>query len=218
MEELRVVSVNIGEAESIQRHDRDGSTVVTGINKRPVPHSVRVGAAGLEGDAICNEKHHGGVDQAVYAYGVADYEWWSEQLQRRVEYGTFGDNLTIAGLPADMMAGDRLLIGNLILEVTAPRIPCATLAAIMNERDFGIRFRRAERPGFYFRVLNEGELRQGDAVTIVENPQDGVTMLELFRLAYDNSPSPDDLRRALAAPIAERLRRKFESRLGSTEA
>lgn len=214
MEELRIISVNVGDAEPIRQGDRN---VLTGINKQPVQKTVFIGRAGLRDDVICDRQHHGGVDQAVYAYAAGDYEWWANALQRHVPPGTFGENLTIAGLPGDMNAGDRLLIGNLILEVTAPRIPCGTLAAKMNDSGFGLQFRRAERPGFYFRVLNEGEVTAGDAVTIVENPQDGISMLELFRLSYQPGPSVVDLRRALASPIAERMRAKFESRLAAMD-
>jgi MOSC domain-containing protein YiiM len=87
----------------------------------------------------------------------------------------------------------------------------------MNDSGFGLQFRRAERPGFYFRVLNEGEVTAGDGVTLVENPQDGISMLELFRLSYQPGPSAVDLRRALASPIAERMRAKFESRLAAMD-
>ena len=116
-----------------------------------------------------------------------------------------------------MNAGDRLLIGNLILEVTSPRIPCGTLAAKMNDSRFGLQFRQAERPGFYFRVLNEGEVTAGDVVTIVENDQESVSMLELFRLSYEPRPNADQLRQALASPIAARMRARFESRLATVE-
>lgn len=207
---MRIESINRGEAESINHGAR---TIVTGINKQVVNDGIRVGINGLDGDTICDNHHHGGVDQAVYAYSVSDYQWWSQRKGRRIASGTFGENLTIDGLPSDMNAGERLLIGNVILEVTAPRIPCSTLAAQMRDSNFGLEFRRAERPGFYFRVLNEGEIATGDSVTFVENPDCDVTMLELFRLSYEPSPSEEKLRRVLEAPIAERMRQKFEARL-----
>ena len=131
-------------------------------------------------------------------------------------HGTFGENLTIAGLPPDMKAGDRLLIGDVILEATMPRIPCSTLAAAMNDSNFGLQFRRAERPGYYFRVLNEGSVAPGDSVTLVENPGDCITMLELFRLSYEIKPDAKSLCRALDAPIAERMRARFESKIASS--
>ncbi len=209
---MRIVSVNVASAEPI---DIGGDSVLTGILKRPVDGAVRIDEAGLEGDVVCDTERHGGPDQAVYAYAAADYEWWSRELDRELAPGTFGDNLTIAGLPEDIHVGDRLLIGSVILEASAPRIPCKTLAARMDDSGFGLRFRRAERPGYYFRVLNGGEISAGEAVTIVEDPSSSVTMLDLYRLSFQPSPQPEDLERVLAAPIAERLRRRFETKLAA---
>jgi len=212
MQGMRVVSVNVGSAETLRRGERD---IVSGIHKRPLPSSVRIGSGGVEGDVICNTEHHGGADQAVYAYGTGDYDWWTKELGRRLEPGTFGENLTIEGLPDDLHVGDRLLIGNVILEATSPRIPCATLAVEMDDPGFGVTFRRAERPGFYFRVLNDGEIAAGDGVTLVEDPSSQVTMLDLFRLRYEPAPDRAALERALSESIAQRMRARFAARLAA---
>ena len=214
MERMRVVSVNVGRPETIRHGARE---FVTGINKHPAYRTIHVTEQGIEFDVICDEVHHGGPDQAVYAYGAGDYEWWSNQLGRDIPFGTFGDNLTIEGLPSDFNTGDRLLIGDVILEATAPRIPCGTLAAKMQDSGFGMQFRRAERPGFYFRVLNEGDIAVGDTATLVEDSTDSISMLEQFRLSYEINPSVRDLQRALDAPIAERMRSKFEARLSAAD-
>ena len=212
MHRMRVASVNVGSAERLRRGDEE---IVSGIRKRPVASAVRIGLDGLEHDVICDSEHHGGKDQAVYAYGTGDYAWWSAELGRRLAPGTFGENLTIDGLPDDLHVGDRLLIGNVILEATSPRIPCSTLATEMNDSGFGLEFRRAERPGFYFRVLNDGEIEAGDGVTLVEDPSSDVTMLDLFRLRYQPAPDRAALERVLAAPIAERMREMFVARLAT---
>lgn len=191
---------------------------VTGIDKQPAGECIAITTAGIEGDEVCDTAHHGGPDQAVYAYSTADYEWWSAKLGRPLRPGTFGDNLTIDGLPSDMNAGDRLLIGSALLEATAPRIPCSTLAATMRDGDFGLAFRRAEKPGIYFRVLNEGEVCPGDRVTLVENTDPTVSILVLFRLYYENSPGRDALESALRAPIAARMRKRFEAKLAALPA
>ena len=209
MDGMRVARINIGAAETISHRGREFET---GIRKRAVDGPVAIGPDGVGDDVICDLENHGGADQAVYAYGTADYEWWSSELGRSVEPGTFGENLTIDGLPDDLHVGDRLLIGNVILEATSPRIPCATLSAEMGDSNFGMAFRRAERPGFYFRVLNPGEISAGDAVTLAEDPSSGVTMLDLFRLRYDLSPDAGLLDRALAAPVAERMRELIQSK------
>lgn len=212
MEQMRILSVNTGLAESLQV---GGQVQLTGINKRPVRDSVHVGELGLANDSVCDSEHHGGVDQAVYVYSANDYVWWSQELDREIPYGTFGDNLTIAEFPDDMNAGDRLLVGDLILEATAPRIPCRTLAAKMQDSNFGLRFREAERPGVYFRVLNPGDVAAGDPVTLVEMPGESVSMLEIFRAWYQLHPSIELLQRIVAAPVAERMLAKFSAKLSA---
>jgi len=205
-----ITSVNLGSAETIT-HGKQSR--ITGICKYPVDGNVEVSQLGLRGDHVLNTKHHGGVDQAVYAYSADDYEWWATQTGRDFPAGLFGENLTIAGLPSDLFVGDRLLIGDLVLEATSARIPCGTLAMRMGERDFGLKFRQAERPGIYFRVLNPGAVANGDSVTMVEADSGAVTVIDLFRFAYETSHDANQLRCFLDAPIAERVREKIESKL-----
>lgn len=212
MEDMRVTSVNVGREETIDHGNR---RFTTGIRKRPVEGPVFIGSDTVAGDTISDKKHHGGVDQVVYAYSMDDYEWWSAQLGRKLLPGTFGDNLTVAGLPSDMNVGDRLLIGDVLLEATAPRIPCGTLAAQMQDSGFGMTFRKAERPGIYFRVLNEGQVSAGDAVTYIENPAPVVSILELYCLAYELRPDPAAMERFLEAPLAKRVRASIEQKLAA---
>lgn len=209
-ESMRITSVNIGNAETILH---GGQSMRTGICKRPIAGSVDVTELGLHGDHVLDSDHHGGPDQAVYAYSTDDYEWWASETNRDYPAGLFGENLTIRGLPSDMYVGDRLLIGDLVLEATSARIPCGTLATRMQDRGFGQTFRKAERPGIYFRVLNPGPVSSGDSVTLVEGDAGKVTVLDLFRFAYATSHEADQLRRWLEAPLAERVRTKIETTL-----
>lgn len=209
---MRIESINVGRAEIITYGSK---SMESGICKNPVKGPVLLAAEGLPNDAIVNTKHHGGIDQAVYAYSADDYDWWSEQTGREYSPGLFGENLTIRGLPTDMHVGDRLLIGEVVLEATSPRIPCDTFAMRMQDTGFGMSFRNAERPGIYFRVLNEGEVCTGDAVTYVESAEHDVTILDLFRNRYRLNHDPDELRRCLDAPIAERMRADIERKLAS---
>lgn len=206
---MRLQNVNLARARRLE-----GVRGVTGIIKTPVSGPVRVTPWGLEGDAVCDTEHHGGPDQALYLYGRPDYAWFEAELGRPLEPGTFGENLTIEGLVSTEVAvGDRFRVGEVLLEVTAPRIPCATLAARMGEPGFVKRFRAAERPGCYCRVIEEGAVQAGDPVTWTPYSGERVTMLELFRAFFDPAPSEAALRRHLRAPIAERTRNDTEARL-----
>ncbi len=209
---MRLESINVGRIETISHGSK---SVTTGICKRPVDGPVRLTRDGIPGDAIVDTRHHGGPDQAVYAYSADDYDWWAETTARDFFPGLFGENLTIRDMPSNMTIGDRLLIGEVVLEATSARIPCGTFAARMEDNGFGMAFREAERPGIYFRVLNEGQVRTGDAVTYVASGEGGVSVLDLFRYAFAQRLDADTLRRYLEAPIAERVRADIETRLAS---
>ncbi|MFO7632161.1 MAG: GNAT family N-acetyltransferase [Caldilinea sp.] len=201
---MQLISVNVGQERSIQDAKLSGTT---GIYKLPVTTSVEITQLGLVGDAVVDIENHGGVDQAVYLYGAADYAWWSAQLGYELEPGTFGENLTISGLEsAHLKIGDTLHVGAVTLQVSAPRIPCATLAARMGDPGFVKRFRAAERPGAYCRVQKVGRVQTGDAVKLERYPGETISVVQMFRDFYDPHPSEETIRRHLNAPIAERAR------------
>lgn len=213
---LRLLSVNIGHATPIEGARKSGRT---GIFKHPVDGPVEILSGGLAGDTISDTKNHGGVDQAVYVFGSPDYDWWSEELRRELPPGTFGENLTVSGLEsATVCIGDRLSIGPVVLEVTAPRIPCLTLAVRMENPAFLKRFRRAERPGVYCRVVRSGEVQAGDTVTYTPYAGVRVPVLEVFRAFFDSDPGEDVLRRQLSVPIAVRARKAYEEQLTKVSA
>jgi MOSC domain-containing protein YiiM len=187
-------------------------SVETGIRKLAIDRAF-VGRLGLVGDTVADQKNHGGPDQAVYLYSRADYEWWERELGHALDAGTFGENLTLSALGRDARPGDRLRIGSALLELTAPRIPCAVFANRMADPDWVKRFRAAERPGAYARVLEEGDVSAGDAVEWIPSGEPHPTLIELFRLFYDRKAHATALRRALAAPVAVRERRELEERL-----
>jgi MOSC domain-containing protein YiiM len=208
---MRILSVNRGRPEGIAQAKASG---VTGIYKRSVATPVRVTAGGLAGDTICDLENHGGPDQAVYVYGEPDYAWWSAALGQQLAPGTFGENLTLTELhSAQLCIGDRLHCGELTLEVTAPRIPCVTLARRMGDSAFLKRFRSAERPGLYCRVIREGSVQTGDSVAHEPAPGPAVAAIELFRDFFSSERDEALIRRHLAAPIAARARRDKERHL-----
>ncbi|MGW4634049.1 MOSC domain-containing protein [Nocardia sp. NPDC004415] len=151
------------------------------IDKRPVEGRVPVRALGLDGDHVCDVEHHGGVDQAVYAYSDADADRWGHELGRTLPAGWFGENLRLSGLPvSDAVLGAHWAIGDTLLEVSAPRVPCAAFQQWSGERQWVKRFTLQSDTGCYFRVLTEGSIGAGDEVRVVRVPEHGITVRDLF--------------------------------------
>lgn len=223
---MQLLSVNVGSAQPV-----NNKTGITGIYKLPVQTAV-ITSDGLEGDAVCDTKNHGGIDQAVYIYGSEDYAWWKTELGKALKTalvpGVFGENLTLSDLEsANYSVGDRFYIGSgtgdqVVLEVTAPRIPCGTFALRMGDPTFVKRFRRAERPGLYCRVIQPGRVRVGDRVAVARyvnyNGGETITILEMFRDFYSPKLDEATLRRHLAAPIAIRDRESRSAELAQLTA
>lgn len=208
---MRLLSVHVGQPTAVQVGSRQ---IVSGIRKHAVPGRVRVTAAGLDGDHVLNRKHHGGPDQAVYVYTREDYAHWEQVLGGPLEPGTFGENLLLEGLEsAGVPIGERLRVGAVLLEVTASRIPCATLGARMEDAGFVKRFAKARRPGFYTRVLEGGDLGAGDPVTREAGPAGAPRVVDTFDLHFAPRPPREELERWLAYPLARRLRRDLERML-----
>ncbi|WP_406740656.1 MOSC domain-containing protein [Streptomyces atratus] len=214
---MRLLSVNAGRPEAVDYTDAPAG--LTGIDKQPVEGPVRVsdpgpkgsGGSGLAGDAVCDLRHHGGSDQAVYAFAREDLDGWERELGRPLANGAFGENLTTAGLDVNgARIGERWRIGpDLVLEVTSGRIPCRTFAGHLDERRWVRRFTQAAAPGAYLRVIEPGEIRAGDPVEIVHRPDHDVTVeLEFLAsttrrellpelLAAGDALHPETLRAAL---------------------
>lgn len=213
-----VISVNL----AVPERSTAKNVGITGINKRPVDHPVAVRApgpkmtglhSGLAGDQIFDVQHHGGDDQAVYAYAREDYDWWERQLGRELPGGMFGENLTTAGVDVNgAVIGERWLIGDdLVLAPTFGRIPCSTFQARMGEPRWIKRFTNENRPGAYLRVVTPGDVRAGDPVRVVDRPAHGVTIGHAFR-AWMTAPelladllAIDDLPAEMRAAVQKRL-------------
>ncbi|GAA3203015.1 MOSC domain-containing protein [Dactylosporangium siamense] len=193
----------------------------TGIDKRPVDGPVRVTvpgprgttATGVAGDVVCDVRHHGGPDQAVYAYAREDLDRWAAELGRELAGGVFGENLTTSGLDVTgARIGERWRIGaDLLLEVSAPRIPCRTFAAWLGEQGWIKRFTEGAIPGAYLRVLQPGEIRAGDAIEVVHTPAHDVTIGLAFR-ALTAEPELLPLL-AAADELPERTKDKVRARI-----
>ena len=178
---MRVLSVNVGERRPIR-----AKSGYSGIFKEPVSGPVQLGEFGLAGDHIADTRHHGGLSQAVYVFTQPDYAAWEAVLGRTLPPGTFGENLLLSDLEsAPLRIGQTLLVGDTELEITAPRIPCVTLAVRMGDPDFVHKFREMERPGFYCRVLRGGWLEAGQDAELGPEPSEyAPTIFKQFVTAF----------------------------------
>jgi MOSC domain-containing protein YiiM len=176
---MRVVSVNVG---GPQTFTVGGETIVTSIFKNPVRGRVRVTALNLEGDEQSDLSVHGGVNKAVYAYPSEHYARWREELpDAELEWGAFGENLTLEGLLENTTCiGDRLRIGTAELVVTQPRQPCFKLAYKFGRQDMIKRFKESGRSGFYLSVAKEGDVGAGDSIERLSRPDGALTVADIL--------------------------------------
>ncbi|HKT55219.1 MAG TPA: MOSC domain-containing protein [Microbacterium sp.] len=166
-------------------HPDAGSVGVTAIDKAPVDGPVRVGRYGVYADVQADRKHHGGLDQAVYAYADEDAAFWAAELGRGVPAGWFGENLRVAGVDvSNARIGEIWRIGSSVeLQVTLPRTPCQTFARWVggdDEHGWVKRFSRERRLGAYLRVLRTGRVEAGDEIVVIPADAGAPTILDVF--------------------------------------
>jgi MOSC domain-containing protein YiiM len=215
-----VLSVNIGRRRAVEY----ANAGATAIDKRPVSHAVDVrapgpkgtGGSGVVGDDICDKRHHGGDEQAVYAYAREDLDQWEGDLGRELPCGMFGENLTTRELDVTgARVGERWRIGDtLVLQVTDPRIPCRTFAGWLAENGWVKRFTDRAVPGAYLSVVTPGRVRAGDSIEVVHRPDHDVTIGLVFRaLTHDLDLLPSLL---VAPDLTPGVRRKARRRTNAT--
>jgi ferredoxin-NADP reductase/MOSC domain-containing protein YiiM len=213
----RLISVNVGLPRDIEWR---GRTVHTAIWKNPVPGRCRVGRLNLDGDGQGDLAGHGGEQRAVFVYQIESYRYWQEQLKRSAfVHGQFGENFTIDELQDDAVCiGDRYQIGSALFEVTQPRVTCYRVGIRMNEPRMPALLTSSGRPGFYFRVLQEGEVGAGDEIGKVGEAKERMTVAEINALLYSSQHPRYLLERALnIAALSPGWRASFEALLrGST--
>jgi ferredoxin-NADP reductase/MOSC domain-containing protein YiiM/ferredoxin len=192
----RLLSVNVGLPRDIEWK---GRTVHTGIWKEPVHGRCRVGRLNLDGDGQGDLAGHGGEQRAVFVYQIESYGYWQEQLKRSdFVHGQFGENFTIEGLPDDAVCiGDRYRIGSALFEVTQPRVTCYRVGIRMNEPRMPALLTSSGRPGFYFRVLQEGEVGGGDEIVKEGEANERMTVAGINALLYSPNHPRDQLEQAL---------------------
>jgi len=210
---MRVISVNVGQPRKVLV---DGEIVETGIYKAPVQGRVAVRRLNIDGDRQADLTVHGGVDKAVYAYPIEHYEYWQEQFpEMDLPWGMFGENLSLTGLfEGDVHIGDQFQVGSARLMVTQPRIPCFKLGIKFEREDIIKRFLVSGRTGFYFVVLEEGEVAAGDAISLVHHDENEVTIADIVRLYREDKYNVELMQRVIAVEaLPEEWREYFQERL-----
>jgi MOSC domain-containing protein YiiM/ferredoxin-NADP reductase len=186
-----------------------GETVVTGFVKQPTEASRRIEVGGLIGDDHVDDAED--LDRAVLFYQRQHYTYWSQELERELSPGMFGEQMTIDGpLEHEILVGDQLQIGGTLLEVTQPRIPCRKMALRLQDQDMPTRYMRSGHTGFFCKVLQPGEVRAGDSVELVQHGPDGLSLAELATVLHSDEPEPEKLDTILSCSVLpDRIRAKL---------
>ncbi len=210
---MKLVSVNVGlPRETIWK----GREVKTGIFKEPIEGPVMVRKLNLDGDGQADLSVHGGLDKAVYGYAAEHYEYWRRELPgMKLPWGMFGENFTMEVLLEEFVnIGDRFRIGSSVLMVTQPRMPCYKLAVKFGRDDIIKRFLWSGRPGFYFSVLQEGEVSTGDEIELISRDENNVPVADIARLYVSEKDNLELLHRAVRIEaLPESWRGYFQHRI-----
>jgi MOSC domain-containing protein YiiM len=206
---MKVLSVHVG---SLQEMLRNGKKIQTGIFKQPTEGPIEVKRLGLEGDQQANKKLHGGIYKAICVYPSEHYDLWKEELGKPdLSFGDFGENLTTVGLmEGDICLGDRLRIGSVEIVVTQPREPCITLNARLDTKDLSARICKSGRSGFYFSVMKEGIIKNGDSIEYINRDENRVTVSDFNRIINGEPEIADIVFRASKIDaLPSRLKSQF---------
>jgi MOSC domain-containing protein YiiM len=212
---MKLVSLNIGRPRLVSWQ---GRSVSTGIFKEPVEGSIPLRTLNLDGDRQADLTVHGGKSKAVYAYPVEHYGFWKSELpDMELPYGMFGENFTTEGLLEDKVnIGDRFRVGTAELMVTEPRMPCYKLGLKFGRTDMVRRFLQSRRTGFYFAVLQEGEVKAGDFIELFSEQTNSVTVADITRLYAFEKDNVPLLRRAVEVEaLPQSWREYFQKRIQS---
>jgi MOSC domain-containing protein YiiM len=211
---MRVVSVNVGTPKQVLVRER---MVLTSIFKSPVEGRVAVRRHNIAGDRQADLTVHGGPYKAVYCYPTEHYRFWTEQLpDMELAPGMFGENLTTEGLVEEKVyVGDQFRVGSAVLQVTQPRMPCFKLGIRFGRPDMVKRFWQSQRSGFYFSIVEEGDVAAGDAIERTVHSPDGISVADVVALYRGKEKSPELMERALRAPLfggwKEQLREHYDA-------
>lgn len=213
---MKLLSVNVSLPKTVSL---DGRTYATGIYKRAVAGPVALNRLNLAGDGQGDRKNHGGEYQAVYCYPHEHYGYWATELARDdFAFGQFGENFTTEGLlESEVCIGDSYRIGGALVQATQPRVPCYKLAGKMGLPGFDKTFLRANRSGFYLRVLEEGDVKAGDSIALISKDAIGMSVAEVNAALYlDKQPSQAERALQIEA-LSPGWKRSFEKLLAKEQ-
>jgi MOSC domain-containing protein YiiM len=211
---MKLLSVNVSPPKEVVHA---GKTVTTGIFKEPIRGRVTLGTLNLDGDGQADLTGHGGIYKAAYAYSIENYDYWKRELGRTdFAFGQFGENFTVEEMLEDEIhVGDVFRVGDALVEVTQPRVPCYKLGIKMGLSGFEKRFLASRRVGFYLRVLEEGEVGAGDAFDRVRTDPERMTVREICHLLYFDPENLEGAKKALRIrALSPGWRQSFEERFG----
>ncbi|MGL1886402.1 MAG: MOSC domain-containing protein [Reichenbachiella sp.] len=211
---MKVVSTNLAEVKTIIWNGKEEQT---GIYKVPVDEPIYLGSTDVKGDAVIDRRYHGGVNQACYLYAAKHYSFWkNEYPEMELPYGMFGENLTIEGLDETViMVGAIYQIGGAKVQVTEPRQPCYKLGVRFDDPYVVKKFLGTTFSGVYLRVLENGEVKTGDEMILVEEPKEGLTIANLYELIFAKTADPELLRLLIAGDhVPQRRKEKILAKHG----
>ena len=210
---MKVISVNVGQPRKVLWRDQ---IVETGIFKEAVEGRIAVRRLNIDGDRQADLTVHGGLEKAIYAYPAEHYSFWREQFpEMELPWGMFGENLTLTGLFEDTVhIGDQFQVGSAKLMVTQPRLPCYKLGIKFGRDDIQKRFLRSGMTGFYFAVLEEGEVAAGDSISLLHRDEHQIKVADIVRLYGEDKYNLDLIRCVVAVEaLPEEWRDYFQERL-----
>ncbi len=176
----KVISINVGLPTEFEYKGRKAKSAIW---KNPVNGKIFARGINLVGDDQADREAHGGYDKAVYAYASEDLTWWENEIGREIKPGELGENLTLKGISVnDALIGERWKVGEVILEVSEPRIPCWRLGVRMNDKTFPRKFTKVLKPGAYLRIIQEGSLEKGNSVEVIDKPDHALSVRDVFEI------------------------------------
>lgn len=204
---MKVISTNIGEKQTVNYR---GKEVLTGIYKYPVKSALLLGKEDVENDAVIDRRYHGGIDKACYLYSADHYAFWKEKFtDLKWQWGMFGENLSVSNLDeSEIFIGDIYKVGSARVQVTQPRQPCFKLGIRLENAKAVKDFVKAEKPGVYVKVINEGKVRKNDTFILESRIQEEFSIKLIYHLLYHAKENIEQINRAIQIPeLAESCRK-----------